>query len=129
METRLNPRVFLKHIIYYKSKDIGYIQLVSYMIGSKGRNVPHLEYKIVDKEYRNKGIMSKQLPCYINKYCKKDYPQLLAVVKKDNLISIGILEKNGFVKFSEFKNEYTYITDLNLKIDDIKKTLKEFRKE
>ena len=63
--------------------------------------MPQLEYDL-DKEYWNKGIMTQELKDYI-KRIKNNYKFLIAIVKKNNLASMRVLEKVGFNDFFLFK--------------------------
>jgi RimJ/RimL family protein N-acetyltransferase len=79
----------------------------------QGKTAPHIEYEI-DEEYRNQGVMTRHLPKYLN-YCKKEeINQLLAIVKKDNIYSQRLLEKNDFVMLNELEDEFCYAIDLRL---------------
>jgi len=121
-KVRVRPKVFCKYLIYDKHKKIGYIELVSYM----GRDdIPELEYSL-DEEYRNKGIMTKELPLYIKRYCKKYHRKIIAIVDDNNFFSIKILEKNGFAKYYSFDNKHIYLLDLDIKINDIVKVKRFF---
>lgn len=94
-------------ILIHEIQNKGQLMLVSY-----GDTKPFIEYSLKE-EYRNQGIMSKELPNFL-KLCKENgYNQLLANVKKNNEISIKLLERNGFVKVMDFEDSFAYITDLN----------------
>lgn len=127
MKIRSNPKVFSKMEIrndYCKPKRswevIGRINLVSYTCGEK--QIEHLEF-FLEEEHRRKGIMSVELPKYLKHRKKWGTTRLLAVVKKDNIASIKLLEKNDFVRFQEFEEEFVYLTDLNFTKSDVKKTI------
>lgn len=114
MKDRSQPKIFLKHEIFsdkYKRNKIGRINLVKYLTGEA---IPHIEYKI-NEDQRGKGIMSRELPKYL-KLCKKyDFNRLIANVMPDNIASIKILERNGFIKFATMEEgSLIYISDLNL---------------
>ena len=77
--------------------------------------------------------MSKELPKYL-KQCKKwHHFQLIANVKQDNIASIKLLEKNGFVKMVDIRDTFVYLIDLNFTKDNlvkaINKTLEAFPDE
>jgi len=99
---------------YHTSYTIGKIQLVDYThdrASSKiRRTIPHIEYEI-NEDFRNRGIMSKELPKYLKWLQKYDYNELIAVVKNNNefaAYSQRLLLKNGFVKLAfETLPEYT----------------------
>lgn len=114
MRKRSKPKVWSKHDIYVKRDKVGYIQLVSYMIGDAK---PHLEYHI-DEPFRNKGIMSEELPKYL-RFHKRYNPQLIALTKQDNVASKRLLEKNGFVKMKNIGDVTSYIIDLRFTADDM----------
>jgi RimJ/RimL family protein N-acetyltransferase len=118
MKCRVNPRIYCKTIIRRNHKDIGRINLVKYLCGG----LPHLEFSI-DDDYRGKGIMSEELPKYLKNRALYQ-PRMLAVVKKDNVASCKVLEKNGFIKFGNFDEEFLYIAAL-----DLTKEVKAFQKE
>lgn len=119
MEERMRSKIFLKREIrniYSKPKrqwqNIGRINLVSYY---KSKNdISHLEFEL-NEEWRNQGIMSKELPKYL-KYCKKyGHNRLIALVKENNLASIKLLEKNGFLKFKKIGDIIFYIIHLDIR--------------
>ena len=112
MKARMNPKVWSKHEITTTKRweTIGYIQMVSYLTG---KSTPHLEFAI-DEAYQNQGIMSKELPKYLKRCKKYDNNQLIAVVKKDNVASRRLLEKNGFINVGNIDDNVTYIIDLRL---------------
>jgi RimJ/RimL family protein N-acetyltransferase len=114
MKKRKNPKSWaIKEIRIKEEKDpIGQIMLVTYFCKE---NAPHLEFFIKDefKHYRNKGIISKELPKYLKKCKKYDVTRIIAVVKKDNLASIKIIEKNDFIKIKEIDDNICYMTDLS----------------
>ena len=116
MKVRTNPKPYARKDIKHKHEVIGFIQLVSYM---RGDARPHIEYEL-KQGWRNKGIMSVELPKFLKKH-KQYNPQMIAVVKKDNKASMRLLEKNNFLKISTMDDNYCYIVDLNLTPDIIKK--------
>ena len=67
--------------------------------------------------------MSEELPKYLKNRALYQ-PRMLAVVKKDNVASCKVLEKNGFIKFGNFDEEFLYIAAL-----DLTKEIKAFQKE
>ena len=85
------------HGIIRNGKEVGKIQILNYYESG----VPQLEYDL-DKEYWNKGIMTQELKDYIERI-KDNYKFLIAIVKKDNLASMRVLEKIGFSDFFLFK--------------------------
>lgn len=131
---RHKPRVWMKHEIKRNNKEIGYLQLVDYMLGKNP--VPHIEYH-VNEEYRNHGVMTKELPKYL-KLCKKRYKKygddggtnrLIAIVENDNDISKKLLSANGFFKIKDFDNHSSYIAYLDLNIGDVEKMTNYFFKQ
>lgn len=115
---RHKPNVWMKHTIKHKHEEIGYLQLVTYMLGKT--SIPHIEYH-VNEGYRNKGIMTRELPKYL-KMCKKyDCSRLIAIVENDNEISIKLLERNGFIKIKDFDNHRSYIAHLDFKVEELEK--------
>jgi RimJ/RimL family protein N-acetyltransferase len=94
-----------------KHLEIGRFILVNYF----GREqLPHLEFEIFEefKEYRNRGIVSKEIVKYL-KLCKKwGHNRLTAIVKDDNFASIRILEKTNFIRINQFKENVCFVIDL-----------------
>lgn len=103
---KTKPIIFKRVIIFDGDKDIGYIQLV------RGVQKPQLEFSLIE-ECRNKGIMTQELTKYLEKR-KRDYPQLVAIVKQDNIASAKALDKVGFVRFSIIGELHIYMADLRL---------------
>lgn len=127
MQSRKNPKIFVHHTIEIPDKRkkfdyIGEIKLVSYL---RGKNRPHIEFQIYNdyKEYRNKGIMSKELPKYLKDCNRYGHNQLIAIVKEDNTPSIKLLEKNNFIKIGKIEDNLTYIIDLRFSKDHILKSV------
>lgn len=87
------------HRIIIEGKEIGYIQILSY-----NNSHPQIEYDLDDK-YHNKGIMTRELGQYLE-VIKNDYKVITAVVKDDNLASIRVLVKNGFIQIPFGKAGY-----------------------
>ena len=87
------------HRIKIEGKEVGYIQILSY-----NSDYPQIEYNLGEK-YHNKGIMTKELGQYLDTI-KNDYKALTAVVKEDNLASIRVLIKNGFIQIPFGKAGY-----------------------
>jgi RimJ/RimL family protein N-acetyltransferase len=102
-------RIFLVHKITQNNKTIGTIALVRY----EGLTLPNIEYKIFDESNHNKRIMSEELPKYLASCRLKGITRLIAQVEDDNLASIKILEKNGFIQTAKFDEVICYIVDLN----------------
>lgn len=108
--TEKEPKIICKTPIGNENEIIGYFQLVDYRTEY---SIPQLEYSI-DEEHREKGIISRELPIYLE-WCKKNgYTKLIANVENDNEVSIYLLEKNGFIKLAEFEKINCYVNDLNL---------------
>lgn len=87
------------HRIIIEGKEVGYVQILSY-----NSIYPQIEYNL-DDEYHNKGIMTRELKQYLDTI-KNDYKALTAVVKEDNLASIRVLIKNGFIQIPFGKAGY-----------------------
>ena len=85
------------HSIIRDKKEVGKIQILNYY----NSGLPQLEYDL-DKEYWNKGIMTRELQEYIETI-KDHYKCLIAIVKENNSASIRVLEKIGFNDFFLFK--------------------------
>jgi RimJ/RimL family protein N-acetyltransferase len=116
----------MKHIIKHKHEEIGYLQLVDYTFGKNP--IPQIEYHL-DEPYCNQGVMSKELPKYL-KLCKARHKKygdecrsnrLVAIVENKNIISMKLLERNGFVKIKDFDNHTSYIAHLDLDIELVEK--------
>ena len=91
--------------------EIGRFILVNYFGREK---LPHLEFEVFEefKEYRNRGIVSKEIVKYL-KLCKKHgHNRLTAIVKEDNLASIRILEKTNFIRINNHKENVCFVIDL-----------------
>jgi RimJ/RimL family protein N-acetyltransferase len=90
--------------IFYNNIDAGHIRLVSYY----NSLLPHLEFEI-KKEYRQKSLMTQHLPIYLQQLKEKNITSLIALVKKDNLVSIKLLEQNNFIELTEINECNCYI--------------------
>ena len=87
------------HRIIIDGKEVGYIQILSY-----NSDYPQIEYNL-DEKYHNKGIMTRELGQYLDTI-KNDYKAITAVAKEDNLASIRVLIKNGFIQIPFGKAGY-----------------------
>ncbi|NBX53427.1 MAG: N-acetyltransferase [Proteobacteria bacterium] len=87
------------HRIIVDGKEVGYIQILSY-----NSDYPQIEYNL-DDEYHNKGIMTREVKNYLEAI-KNDYKVITAVVKENNLASIRVLIKNGFIQIPFGKAGY-----------------------
>ena len=96
-------------LIYDEYHSIGNIRILQYPEIERW----FLQYE-VDAEYRNQGVMSRELPLFLQECKTKGFNQILAMVKKDNLPSIKLLEKNGFIEFKIINDTITYIIDLRV---------------
>jgi len=90
--------------IFYNNIDAGHIKLVSYY----NSLLPHLEFEIKE-EYRQKSLMTQHLPIYLQQLKEKNITSLIALVKKDNLVSKKLLEQNNFIKLTEINKCICYI--------------------
>ena len=114
MKTRTNPKSWCIQEIknpVNKHEEIGQLMLVSYM---RGKSLPYLEFFIKDEfeTLRGTGIMSRELPKYLKYLQKWGHNQLLATVKRGNTPSIKLLEKNDFIRATEFNDNICYMIDL-----------------
>ncbi|SRR5258708_3334452 len=98
----------------------GFIRLVNY----EQCPVPHIEYKVSDK-FRYQGIMSKELPKYLETCAKKGYDVLIAVVMSNNIPSIKLLKNNNFVFVKSFGQRESYIWHHGAKKSQTKKMISE----
>ena len=105
----MTQRIFLAHDITRNNEEIGRIFLCNY----EGLKLPNIEYKIFDKSNLGKRVMSEELPKYLASCRLKGITKLIAQVEDDNLASIKILQKNGFIQTAKFDEVICYIVDLN----------------
>lgn len=108
------PSIKYYHSIKIDGREIGKIQIIS-------RKVPHIEYDL-DPPWHNKGIMTRELTAYLDEV-KHLYPNLMAVVEKDNKASIRVLEKVGFINFKPIRHYFTYLWTSGKKKREILKQL------
>ena len=122
--TEREPTIICKTTIGNENEIIGYFQLVDY---HTDKSIPQLEYSL-DKEHREKGIISRELPKYL-KWCKENrHNKLIANTENDNEVSIYLLEKNGFIKIADFGNIICYVIDLNLKKEQLVSAMEKLEK-
>ena len=100
--------------IFYNNIDVGYIKLVSYYDSL----LPHLEFQI-QEEYRQKGLMTQHLPIYLQELKEKNITSLIALVKKDNLVSIKLLEQNNFIELTEINKCICYFRTKYYEMEEI----------
>ena len=112
----------LEKVITQDDKEIGNICILQY----PEINRWSLQYE-VDPEYRNQGVMSRELPLFLQECKDKGFNQIVAMVKKDNLPSIKLLEKNGFVEFKTINDTITYIIDLRVNKEESLEMVKMFK--
>ena len=111
--------ILMQKTIRQNDKDIGDIRLLTYPNMDR---FPYIQYE-VSPEYRNQGIMSRELPIFL-KACKKhSYHQICAMVQDDNLPSIKLLTKNNFVEYTKIRNIITFLTDSRCDTQTLKKLL------
>ena len=95
--------------LYLKSgESVGYIRLVIYKTGSKAVEHPQLEYEIEEK-YRNQGIMSQELPKYLEHVLEKGEEVIIALCKEDNFVSKKLLERNGFCGAGKIEDNLVFV--------------------
>jgi RimJ/RimL family protein N-acetyltransferase len=111
-----------ERIIYDGERAIGNICILMYPEIERW----FLQYDI-EPEYRNQGVMSHELPLFLQECRDKGFNQICAMVKKDNLPSIKLLEKNGFVEFERFRDTFTYIIDLRVNKEETLEMIKMFK--
>lgn len=122
-KSKIIKPTLLKGVTLFKGeKDIGYIQLVS--IG-RGVIKPQIEYKL-KKPYRNKGIMTKELLLFLDKI-KDEHPQIIAIVRDNNIASSRVLEKVGFCRLSKIGHKDIYIKDFRTDVEKTKETIEKLK--
>lgn len=97
-------KIINNYQIFYNNIDAGYIRLVSYY----NSLLPHLEFEIKEG-CRRKGLMTQHLPIYLQELQEKNITSIIALVKKDNLVSIRLLEQNNFIELTEINECNCYI--------------------
>lgn len=117
--------VIQHHKIYHADsvyeKEIGYLQLIKVDDICQHQ----IEYYL-DDEYHNKGLMSFQLPIYLDKIHKAGIETVTALVEKHNIASQKLLLKNDFVKLPIRSTIYFYYKKLGR--EDVMKELKKLLK-
>ena len=117
--------ILMQKTITQDGKDIGDIRLLTYPHSDK---FPYIQY-VIDAEYRNQGIMSRELPIFL-KACKRhSYHQILAMAQDDNIASIKLLTKNNFVEYTKIRNIITFLTDLRYDTQTLKKLLNTYTQQ
>lgn len=89
-------------------EDVGYIRLVIYEAGPQSLEHPQLEYEIEEK-YRNQGIMSQELPKYLNYVFESGEKIIVALCREDNLASKKLLGKNGFFNTGKIEDKIIFV--------------------
>lgn len=89
-------------------EDVGYIRLVIYEAGPQSLEHPQLEYEIEEK-YRNRGIMSQELPKYLKYVFENGEKIIVALCREDNLTSKRLLEKNGFFNTGKIEDKIIFV--------------------
>lgn len=87
---------------------VGYIRLVVYESGNLALEHPQLEYEIEEK-YQNQGIMSQELPKYLQYIFEKGEKIIVALCRENNFISKKLLEKNGFFNIGKIEDKLIFI--------------------
>ena len=100
--------------IFYNNIDVGHIRLVSYY----NSLLPHLEFEIKE-EYRQKGLMTQHLPIYLQQLKEKNITSLIALVKKDNLVSKKLLEQNNFIELTKINECICYFRTKYYEMEEI----------
>ena len=100
-------KIIDNYSIFYNNIDAGHIRLVSYYDGLLPY-LPHLEFEIKE-ECRQKSLMTQHLPIYLQQLKEKNITSIIALVKKDNLVSKKLLEQNNFIELAEINKCICYI--------------------
>ena len=117
--------ILMQKTIRKDGNDIGDIRLLTYPHSDK---FPYIQYEI-DAEYRNQGIMSRELPVFL-KACKRhSYHQILSMVQDDNIVSIRLLVKNNFLEYKKIRNIITFLTDLRYDTQKLKELLNTYTQQ
>ena len=95
--------------LYLKSGEyVGYIRLVIYETGTLALEHPQLEYEIEEK-YRNQGVMSQELPKYLQFAFDNGEKIIVALCKESNLTSKRLLEKNSFLNTGKIEDKIIFV--------------------
>jgi len=122
MKPLQKPKAYAIHPILINGREVGCIQLVRY---GQDDEKPHIEFAL-QQEYRNQGIMGRELPVYLKRIAKK-YPRLIALVKEDNAASIKLLQNNGFCPLTFVDDTICYVIDLNCDKALLHELMRQFR--
>ena len=120
LDLKTNSKSFFLHNL---PANRGFLRLVNY----GDCRVPHIEYGVNDG-FRYQGIMSKELPKYLENCAKNGHDVLLAVVISNNIPSIKLLKKNNFVFVQAFGEKHTYIWHNSFKKSQMKEMISEVLK-
>ena len=115
MKARKTPKVFFEYPVMKHGVCVSLLKLVQYYCKlPDGKNArPHIEFLTAESR-RGMGYMSEALPKYLKKCKRHGYNQLIAVVEPENVISIHLLEKNGFVPIAVVGDYQTFLIDLRM---------------
>jgi RimJ/RimL family protein N-acetyltransferase len=111
-----------KHL-HDNDKPIGYLCVLTY----PNYEIPFLQYEI-HPDYRGQGIASREVPIFLQEYQSLGYNQVTAMVEEDNIASMKILHKNGFIEFCKIKDIITYIRDFRADKYAMGNILEQFKK-
>jgi len=100
------------HPIYAFGERCGYLQTIR----TKGFKAVEIEY-FLDENQRRKGIMTVYLPIYLQQLEREGIKNITAHVKETNYASKKLLEKNGFIKISQFGNVEIFLYVAGMKLD------------
>ena len=100
------------HPIYAFGERCGYLQTIR----TEGFKAVEIEY-FLDENQRKKGIMTVYLPMYLQQLEREGIKNITAHVKETNCASKKLLEKNGFIKFSQIRNIEIFLYVAGMKLD------------
>lgn len=100
------------HPIYAFGERCGYLQTIR----TEGFKAVEIEY-FLDENQRGKGIMTAYLPEYLQQLEREGIKSITAHVKETNYASKKLLKRNGFIKFSQFRNIEIFLYVAGMKLD------------
>ena len=109
---KMERKITNYHPIYAFGERCGFLQTIR----TEGFEAVEIEYFLGENQ-RRKGIMTVYLPVYLQQLEREGIKNITAHVKKTNYASKKLLEKNGFIKFSQFRNIEIFLYVAGMKLD------------